>query len=218
MNGGRRVGNECAAKECHMHLVRHGSTPNNLARPQRLQGRGMDVALADVGRREAVLLADYFADQGIDRVFSSPLLRARETAEAIATPLELPVETVEQLIESDVGVWEGLYWNEVEERYPEAYRLYMEDPGTNPYLGGESFGDVQQRVLPVFEQLLQDNIGSTIVVVAHNSVNRSFLAHLVDLPIQRVHKLPQKNAATNHIRYSHGKTKLVTMNSIHHLG
>ena len=208
--------NEENAGECHMYLVRHGSTPNNLARPQRLQGRGMDAELADEGHREAKRLATHFAGQRIDLVFSSPLLRARQTAAPISERLNLQVETVDELTESDVGHWEGLYWNEVEERYPDAYRLYMEDPGVNPYYGGESFGDVQRRVIPTFERLLDANLGRTIVVVAHNSVNRAFLAHLIELPIGRVHNLPQKNGAINHIRYRNGKAKLVTMNWIGH--
>ena len=208
-----RIGDD----ECHLHLVRHGSTPNNLARPQRLQGRGMDVALADEGHREAEQLAKHFAQKAIDRVYSSPLLRARQTAETIALAHDLSVELIDDLTESDVGHWEGLLWNEVEAQYPEAYRLYMEDPGANPYYGGESFADVQQRVVPVLDELLAENLGRTIVVVAHNSVNRSLIAHLIDLPISRVHKLPQKNGASNFIRYRKGKAELVTMNWLGHL-
>ena len=211
------MGDTTNSGECLMYLVRHGSTPNNLARPQCLQGRKADVELADEGHREAKQLAEHFADHAISHIYSSPLVRARQTAEAIAAPHGMIVGTVEQLTESDVGLWEGLYWNEVEERYPEAYRLYMEDPGVNPYFGGESFGQVQERVVPAFVELLEKHIGDTIVVVAHNSVNRSLLAHLIGLPIRNVHKLPQKNAATNLIRYRNGKAKLVTMNSVGHL-
>lgn len=203
--------------ECRFYLIRHGSTENNLVRPQRIQGRGIDSPLADVGHEEAAAVAKFFARRKLDHVYASPLVRARQTAEAVAEPHGLKVETVDELTEADVGDWEGLHWDEVEAQYPDAYRDYMADPGVNPYLGGESFGQVQERVVPAILSLVEKHLGESIAVVAHNTVNRAFLAHAMELSIGRAHQLPQKNGAINYIRFRNGKAKLVTINCVFHL-
>ena len=208
---------DSAANTCWCYLLRHGATANNQAKPARLQGRRTDPPLSDEGHEQARQTAQWLAAAPLEAVFASPLLRARQTAEAIARPHGLTVELVDDLVEVDVGDWEGCRWDEIEQMDPEAYRLFEADAGVNPYLGGETLGVVQARAVPAMERLLAANLGRRIAAVAHNCVNRSYLAHLLNVPLAKYRSVPQDNCGVNLLRYRHGKTKLVTVNSIGHL-
>jgi len=208
----------CPAPDtCWLYLVRHGATANNRARPPRLQGRRTDPALSKEGRRQAEQTAALLAAEPIHAVYSSPLLRARQTAQALAGPHGLSVEVVEDLIEVDVGQWEGRPWDEIERDNPEAYRLFMTDASVHPYLGGETIGVVLDRSAPAIERLMADNLGRTIVVVAHNVVNRAYLSGLLRMPLSAYRSIPQDNCGINLVRLRNGETKPVTINAVGHL-
>jgi broad specificity phosphatase PhoE len=208
----------CPAPDtCWFYLVRHAATDNNRARPPRLQGRRTDPGLSDEGHQQAGRTGRALAGHPLDAVYSSPLLRARQTAQAIARPHGLTVQLAEGLIEVDVGDWEGRAWDEIQRADPEAYRLFTADAGVNPYLGGENLATVLARVIPAMEQLMADNLGRVVVAVAHNCVNRAYLTHLLNLPLARYRSIPQDNCGLNLIRYRDGKVKLVSMNVIGHL-
>src|SRR5690348_7545795 len=93
------------ADTCTMYLLRHGATENNLMKPPKLQGRGIDLPLSAEGRRQAECAARALEKQQLAAVYSSTLLRAKETAEIIARPHPLPVLTDARLVEVDVGRW-----------------------------------------------------------------------------------------------------------------
>ena len=200
-----------------MYLIRHGATRNNRERPPRLQGRRLDAELSPEGLEEARRTAAVLAPCPLDAVYSSPLLRARQTAEPMAVPRGLDVQIVEELVEVDVGRWEGMRWNEVEREFPEEYRGFIRDAGACPYFGGETLEQVRGRVVPRLKKLLEDNLGRTIAVVAHNVVNRTYLADLMGLSLARYREMPQDNCGVNVLRYRDGRTSIVTINSVFHL-
>jgi broad specificity phosphatase PhoE len=202
---------------CLLYLIRHASTANNEATPPRLQGRRDDPGLSALGREQAMRTARWLAGQGLDAVYSSPLLRARQTAEEVAKALRLTVKLVDDLTEIDVGRWEGLAWEEIEHRDPEAYRLFKSDASVHPYLGGENLSVVQARVIPAMAGLMEANLGRRVAVVAHNVVNRGYLTHLLDVPLRSYRAIPQDNCGVNLIRCVQGEPKLVTINAVWHL-
>jgi len=202
---------------CWFYLARHGATDNNRAKPPRLQGRRTDPGLSEEGCDQAARAAGFLAETPLDAVYSSPLLRALETAQTIAEPHDITVTIEDGLIEADVGGWEGMPWDQIEREYPDQYRAFMTDPARNPYLGGESVGEVQQRVIPVFERLAAANPGRTILLVAHNVVNRGYLAHLMGVPLNQYRNIPQDNCGINLLRWRDGRVKPVTVNGAFHL-
>jgi broad specificity phosphatase PhoE len=207
-----------AADACWLYLVRHGATDNNCAIPPRLQGRRTDPPLSVAGREQARRTGLFLSKHRVDAVYSSPLLRARQTAEAIAEPHGLIVQQVPALTEVDVGVWEGRCWEEIAQSDPEAYHAFMSDPCAHPYLEGENLNSVQLRVAPAFQQLLADNLGRMIVVVAHNVVNRAYLAQLLHMPLGLYRGIPQDNCGLTLLCYRGGQIKPVTINEVFHLG
>ncbi len=207
-----------APNTCLMYLVRHGATANNVAHPPRLQGARSAAELSGEGRVQAKAAAALLADRSIDAVYSSPLMRARQTAEIIAARVQRPLQVIQELIEVDVGDWEGRAWTEIQQSEPDAYRRFMDNPDEHPYAGGETLQQVRQRVVPVMAFLMQQNAGKAIVVVAHNVVNRVYLAGLMQLPLALARSIPQENGGINVIRGRAGEDKLITTNAAFHLG
>ncbi len=200
-----------------LYLIRHGATANNRAKPPRLQGRRTDPELSDEGRDQARQTGRWLAAQPLDAVFASPLARAQQTAEAIARPHGLEVCIVDDLVEVDVGAWEGRAWDEIERNDTEAYQQFMSDASVHPYRDGETLTTVLERSLPAIVQLMAENIGRTIAAVAHNVVNRSCLAHWLGMPLKQYRAIPQDNCGVNLLRFREGKVKLVTVNAVEHL-
>jgi broad specificity phosphatase PhoE len=200
-----------------LYLIRHGATEANLRRPYILQGRGVNQSLSETGRVQATALAEFLRTHTLHHIYCSVLTRAVETAETVAAHHGLSVNKLPELTECHVGQWEGLDWGSIRTQYPEAYELFTGNPAENPYLGGESYRDVLARVEPVFTELLRQHRGETIAVVAHNIVNRVYLARILGLDLQKAKDLRQSNCCVNVIRRDNGVTSLETMNSCFHL-
>ncbi len=147
--------------------VRHGETEWNVG--SRVQGQ-LDIPLNAHGRWQADRLAEALVDEGIAAIWSSDLLRARQTAEAVAARLGLPVVTDTGLRERGFGVFEGLTFAEIAERWPvESERWRRRDPAFGA-AGGETLADFFARTVAAAGRLAAARPGETIAVVAHGGV------------------------------------------------
>jgi broad specificity phosphatase PhoE len=135
-------------------LTRHGQA----ASADIMLGGQLDVPLTPNGRHEAEALARRLAGVRIDRIVSSPMLRALETAQTVATGR--PVEVDERLRELDYGQWEGLTYEEVEARDPALRARWDHDPGSTHSPGGESGEDVAARALSFLVELLEAELAT----------------------------------------------------------
>lgn len=145
-------------------LLRHGQTP--LSVDKRYSGRG-NPDLTDVGRAQAEAAAERVARLGpIDAIVSSPLARARDTAEAVAARVGVSVRVLDDLTETDFGSWEGLTFAEVSARDGDAHRRWMGDTSIAPP-DGESFDAVRARVERALATVRREHAGQTVVVVSH---------------------------------------------------
>src|SRR5262249_27030966 len=145
------------------------------------------------GVRQAELTRDFLGARPIDQCYSSPLLRAVQTASIIAAPHGLSPQPVEALTECDVGNWEGLDWQAIRYLDAEGHRRFKANPATCGYPGGESFRDVFLRASAALETLLRQHEGQTLLVVAHHVVNRTYLAGLLGLPLDQAHHVKLDN-------------------------
>jgi broad specificity phosphatase PhoE len=201
----------------NLYLLRHGSTDANEQRPYILQGRSIDLPLNEQGRRQSEALAGFMQPLPLSRVYCSTMKRAEQTAQAVAKPHGLEICSIAGLQECDVGQWEGMDWGSIMQQYPAEYQAFIENPADIPYLGGESYNDVLRRARMIIGNLLLRHRGESIAIVAHNVVNRSYLAYLLGLDMNRARHLDQTNTCVNVIRYRRGESSLTTMNAAFHL-
>jgi broad specificity phosphatase PhoE len=200
-----------------LYLLRHGATAENLAKPARLQGRGINPPLADIGVRQAQITRDFLAVRPFDHCFTSPLLRAVQTAEIICAPHRLQPSVHDGLIECNVGEWEGLDWDTIRKKDEDRFVAFMAHPGQFGYPGGESFADVQCRATQVLEELLNRFDGETLLVIAHHVVNRTYLAGLLGLTADEARRVELDNCGISVVERRGSKTHLTTLNASLHL-
>ncbi|HYT91550.1 MAG TPA: histidine phosphatase family protein, partial [Gemmataceae bacterium] len=200
-----------------LYLLRHAATEANLVRPARLQGRRHNPPLAPLGVRQAELTRDFLAIRAIDRCYSSPLLRAMQTASMIAAPHGLLPEPLEALTECDVGDWEGLAWETIRAREPEQYERFMSNPAAFGYPNGESFADVHQRAAKALDELLSIHEGQSVLVVAHHIINRTYLAGLLGLTPDRARQVTLDNCGISVAVREGERTTVTTLNATFHL-
>jgi len=204
--------------ETMVFLARHGATDLNLRVPIRLQGNQIDSPLAAIGIEQATALGESLRSIKIDAVYSSVMLRARQTSEIVAAPHRLTPRAVEGLQEISVGKWEGLSWAEIQTRYPTEFQAFFENPAEVPYLGGECYIDVLARARPAFDELVAKHSGQTIVIVTHNVVNRVLVADCLGLSLDRAKFLHQSNCCFNEIRCRPGGiTDVYSVNNDRHV-
>jgi broad specificity phosphatase PhoE len=158
-----------------LYLVRHGATEN----PGVLLGQS-DVALSAEGRRQVREMAEQLAYRRVERVVSSVLRRALETARFLAGRFGVSVETDAAWNEISYGRWDGLRWDQIEQLDPLTAKQKAEDWWSVTPVGGESAAEFARRVEQAWKSLLV-HPARTTVVVAHEAVN----AVLLDLARQR---------------------------------
>jgi broad specificity phosphatase PhoE len=200
-----------------LYLIRHGATAANLARPPVLQGRHSNPPLARAGIRQAEATRDFMAIRPIDYCYCSPLRRARQTATIVAAPHGLKPAPLGALVECDVGRWEGLDWQTIRSREPEAYEQFMADPARFGYAGGETFSDVQDRVSPALDELLIRHEGQALLVVGHHVVNRTYLARLLGLDASQARQVTLDNCGISIVIRENNETTISTLNAAFHL-
>ncbi len=199
-------------------LLRHGETA--LTGQKRFSGSGgSDPALSEEGRAQAGRAAAALAARGeVRAVVSSPLARCRETAEAAATRLGLPVAVDEGLRETDFGVWDGLTFAEVGERYPDELAEWLGSPSVAPP-GGESFERVAVRVAEARDRLLEAYRGRTVLLVSHVTPIKTLVRLALGAPPEALFRLYLAPAALCAIAYyGDGNTSVRYVNVTEHLG
>ncbi|MCF7221267.1 histidine phosphatase family protein [Marilutibacter chinensis] len=178
-------------------LARHGETPWNAE--GRYQGQE-DIPLSPIGEAQARALGERLHAVPIARAVASPLSRARTTAELALGDRAGLLATDAGLMEIGHGEWEGLLASEIRERDPERLRAWREAPETvlMPGEGGESLQQVFDRAWPALQRagegLASDE---TLLVVAHDAVNRVILCHLLGIPFRRLWTFRQAPTTLN---------------------
>jgi broad specificity phosphatase PhoE len=159
-----------------LYLVRHGAT--QLTAEGRFSGSS-GAELSEEGRWQAAQLGERLRNERITAAYSSPLSRSAETAAILAGHRGLEVVTRDGLREISHGHWEGLTRREVEERFPNEYAAWEEDPFTFAPEGGESGVAVLARALPAIREIVTSRAGERVLVVSHKATIRLLLSSLL---------------------------------------
>jgi broad specificity phosphatase PhoE len=165
-------------------LARHGETTWN--KDQRFQGQ-LDVELNDTGREQARDLARIAVEHDFAALYSSPLVRARETAEIVGSELGLEVRVDDRLKEGDVGDWQNRYKAEIQRDEPDAWAAFMAAGEEFRFPGGESLEEQQERVIAALVDITQRH-ELPALVVCHRGVIRCALAHTHNRGLDTYHE------------------------------
>ncbi|GAB3744048.1 histidine phosphatase family protein [Lysobacter olei] len=176
-------------------LARHGETPWNAE--GRYQGQE-DIPLSPVGEGQARALGERLREVAITRAVASPLRRARYTAELALGQRDLPLTLDPGLMEIAHGTWEGLLASEIREADPERLRLWREAPHEVLMPEGESLQHVLDRAWPAFARATE-GLGDddTLLVVAHDAVNRVLLCKILGIPLAQLWGFRQAPTTVN---------------------
>jgi broad specificity phosphatase PhoE len=194
-------------------LVRHGETGWNVSETYR--GRA-DVALDEVGIKQAELLGEYLSDWKLDAIYSSPLGRARDTADAVARHQDISVQVASGLIDLDYGSWQGLPDAEVRRLYPDLHKEWRTSPHLVTMPGGESLGDVAKRALGVINEAVSRYQGS-VALVSHRVVNKVLICSLLGLDNSRFWDIRQDVGGITAFDHAEGRFILTRHNDTSHL-
>ncbi|NJP80356.1 histidine phosphatase family protein [Streptomyces sp. AA8] len=199
-------------------LLRHGETA--LTPEKRLSGSGgSDPALSEAGQRQAEAAARMLVARGaVQAVVSSPLRRARQTAETAARLLGLEVHVDEGLTEADFGAWEGLTFAEVRERYPDELAAWRASPAVVPGRTGETFTSVARRAALSRDRLLARYRGQTVLVVSHVGVLRTLVRLALGAPPESLFRMELSAASLSAVAYyGDGNVSVQSLNDTSHL-
>jgi probable phosphoglycerate mutase len=176
-----------------IYLLRHGDSRQDDVK--RYIGQ-TDLPLNATGQAQARFWQRELAATQFQRILCSDLSRSIETARIIAEGHPQQLEIVSDLREINLGLWDGLPVDQIRCNNPDEYRKRGATLADHRPPGGESFNDLADRVLPLFDRIIADSTG-TLLIVAHAGVNRIILCHILGLPRTELFTLKQEYGSLN---------------------
>jgi alpha-ribazole phosphatase len=192
-----------------VYLIRHGETEG--ADSRRYKGH-LDVPLSDNGIEQIKRVAEYLFKNtdtpplppltkvgigGVEAVYCSDLSRAIKSADIIAGPHGLKPVIVKGLKERSFGVWEGMSFDEIKEKWPDAFNAWAANPLKFSPMDGESTIEVRDRVIKAFEEIVEKHKEQNIAIVSHGGVIRVLLCEMLGMPLENIFRIEQGFAALN---------------------
>ncbi len=202
-------------KRVKIYLIRHGESEGN--KEGRFRG-GEDFPLSEGGREQVKNLGIALKDSGIEKIYSSPLIRAYDTARAVAetTGAEIIVEPGFKSI--SLGIWEGKTREEVEKNYPREFELWLTAPEKLRMPGFESIPALRRRAMKALNRIVRENQTGTIAVVSHTAVLKVIFAGVLNLRPPYFWKVQFDTASYSLIKFSETRGfSVVFINYTHHL-
>lgn len=172
-------------------LIRHGQTDWNLAR--RYQGQ-TDIPLNPTGISQAEELANKLQKGQFDAIYSSDLSRAKQTAQIVSEKLGIPVTTDPRLREICKGIWEGMSFDEVKEKYAVALSQDNADPANSRTPGGETVAEVAARMAASADDISMQHPQGSVLVVSHGLAVSTLYCQANKVPLSKVYQFIPENA------------------------
>ncbi len=203
------MNNNSATETTRVFLVRHGVTAQT---GTVMYGHTKGLDLSDEGQEQAKLLSDYLSMVHVDAIFSSPLERAYQTAEAIAKDRGLEITVRDALIDTHIGAWTNFTLKECAE-FPE-WKTVQEHPSQFRFPDGETFAELLERIDLAIRDIVSSHIGKNIVITCHRDpilvVLSSYMGLHMDL-FQRISCVP---ASVSEVRFTDGIARVESINVV----
>ena len=194
-------------------LIRHGETDWN--RDRIFRGRA-DIPLGERGKQQAERTGEALKDRRLEAIYTSPLLRSAQTAEAIARRQEAEITEVDDITDIDYGDWQGKALKDVMEQYPEVCALWESAPHEARIPGGECLGELSDRSSPAVQRLVGSHRGK-IAVVSHRVVLKVVILGLLGLGVESFWNLRLDTCGITIFEILEGRNVLISFNDVSHL-
>ena len=194
-------------------FLRHGQAKNNTERI--LAGRTEGIPLTDTGIKQAEHTAQLLEHMNISAVYSSPIQRAKHTAEIVGESNSLDVTTDDRLIELDMGKFTGMAYDEIFNSHGNVFMKFYNGELEIAHNGVETFTEVKKRVLGIVEHVIEKHPNENVVLVTHMDPIKAMLSTIVDLSPTNLFELIIANASLNIFREKDQKFSLSGLNVMH---
>jgi probable phosphoglycerate mutase len=196
-------------------LTRHGHVEG--IQPERFRGRA-ELALTERGKSQAQALARRVARQWKPvAVYTSPLQRCVVTGGIVAEACGVAASALDGLMDLDYGAWQMRIQDEIKAEEPVAFDRWFSSPHLMRFPHGESLQDLVARTADVLRLVIERHADETVVLVGHDSVNRSLLLQLLDQPLSAYWRLAQSPCTLNEIDIADGAVRIERINDTSHL-
>jgi probable phosphoglycerate mutase len=181
-------------------FMRHGQAENNVSRT--LVGRHIESHLTEQGRNQVIDTAKQLRNIRIDKIYASPVIRTRETAQIVGSVLGMDYEVDERLYEIELGKLVGMNYEEVTTKYGDLFlRFYSEHDPVLDSFGVEPFSAVKRRVKSLLDDVLQKHEDSNVLMVTHLDPIKAALATLLDLKAEALYRWHIRNASLTVLKH-----------------
>jgi probable phosphoglycerate mutase len=194
-------------------FLRHGQAKNNLERI--LTGRTPGIPLTEKGIDQAEKAAKFLEDMNISAIYSSPIERARHTAEIVGKHNSLDVIIDDRLIELDMGKFTGVPYDEIFTTHGNVFMKFYNGELEIAHNGVETFSEVKKRILGIVDHVIENHPDQNVVLVTHMDPIKAMLSTVVDLTAENLFELIIANASLNIFREYKRKFSISGLNVMH---
>lgn len=188
-------------RKCKITFIAHGATIHS--EENRISDKENYPPINDSGEEEIERICEWLHKRGIknDVIYTSPALRAIQSAELISKVFKKDFQIIEHLHPRKYGIWGGLTFDYIEDKYPQMLEQLHENPCSYCPEKGESINDFNKRVNKVIKKIIDENIGNRIIIVTHPDVIQSAISTAIQLPKQHQAKVYIKTGSATQISY-----------------
>ncbi len=193
-------------------FLRHAQAKNNVERI--LAGRKEGFPLTQIGLQQAEKIAKFLKPLEISAIYSSPIERAISTAKLAAKNLNLEVQTDSRLTEIDMGIFSGMFYEDMFAKYGNVFLKFYQD---NPIIeenGVEPFSNVKKRVLDIVEYCSKEHRGQNVLLVTHMDPIKAMISTILNLKPESLYELIIRNASLTILKKEPNNYSLAAMNSM----
>jgi len=194
-------------------FLRHGQAKNNIERI--LTGRTPGIPLTEKGIEQAEKAAKFLEDMNISAIYSSPIERARHTAEIVGKHNSLDVIIDDRLIELDMGKFTGVPYDEIFSTHGNVFMKFYNGELEIAHNGVETFAEVKKRILGIVDHVIENHPDQNVVLVTHMDPIKAMLSTVVDLTAENLFELIIANASLNIFREYKRKFSISGLNVMH---
>ena len=194
-------------------FLRHGQATNNTERV--LAGRTEGIPLTEIGKKQAQHTAELLEHMNISKIYSSPIERAKHTAEIVGKHNSLDVSIDDRLIELDMGKFTGMAYDDIFNSHGNVFMKFYNGELEIAHNGVETFTDVKKRVLGIVDHVIENHPDENVVLVTHMDPIKAMLSTIVDLSPTNLFELIIANASLNIFKEQDRKFSISGLNVMH---